>query len=199
MSLYARIRLLLEVTHSHGIVRRYFVVNGFDGALTMLGLIIGFLVSDTVELTIIINICLGAAIALGMSGLSSAYVSEIAERKRALAQLEEALITDMQESSHGEAARRVPLLVALVNGGAPLLISLLVLAPLWLAAAGVSLPLPPLYAAICVALLLLFLLGVFLGRVAGISWLRSGLQTLLLAVTTAVLIYLLTGAQQHAA
>lgn len=193
MSLSGQVSQLLRITSTHGIMRRYFVVNGFDGALTMLGLIIGFLVSTPAELTIIINVCLGAAIALGMSGVSSAYVSETAERKRALGELEGAMIADLRESAHGEAARRVPLLIAVVNGLAPLLISLLILAPLWLAAAGIPLLLSPLYAAIGVALLLLFLLGVFLGRISGISWLRSGLQTLLIAVITAALIYLITG------
>lgn len=193
MNLLQQARFLLRITRSHDIVRRYFVVNGFDGALTMLGLIIGFLVSAPADLSVIINACLGAAIALGMSGLSSAYISEAAERRHALGRLEEAMVTDLQESAHGAAARWVPLLVALVNGSAPLIISLLILLPLWLANAAIPLPLSPLYAAIIVALLLIFLLGVFLGRIAGISWLRSGMQTLLVAVLTAVLIYLFAG------
>lgn len=193
MSLLNQARFLLRITRTHDIVRRYFVVNGFDGALTMLGLIIGFLVSESADLTVIINACLGAAIALGMSGMCSAYVSEAAERKRALGKLEEAMISDLQESAHGEAARWVPLFIAIVNGSAPLIISLLILMPLWLANAGILLPLSPLYVAIIVALLLIFLFGVFLGRIADISWLRSGIQTLLVAVLTASLIYLFTG------
>lgn len=192
MNLLEQASFLVRITRSSDIVRRYFVVNGFDGALAMLGLIIGFLVSDAGDLTVIINVCVGAAIALGMSGLSSAYVSEAAERRRELGKLEEAMITDLHDSAHGEAAREVPLLIALVNGLAPLIISLLILLPLFLHQAGFSLPLPPLYAAIVVALLVIFLLGVFLGRISGVSWLRSGIQTLLVAVVTAALIYLFT-------
>ena len=190
MGLLDQVGVLLDITRTHDIVRRYFVVNGFDGALTMLGLIIGFLVSAPVNLSLIINVCLGAAIALGMSGMSSAYISESAERRRALGKLEQAMISDLQESAHGDATRWVPLLIALVNGLAPFIISLLILLPLWLSAAGMPLPVPPLYAAIIVALLLIFLLGVFLGRIAGVSWLRSGMQTLIVAVVTAALIYL---------
>ena len=193
MSLLDQARFLLGISRTQDIVRRYFVVNGFDGALTMLGLIIGFLVSTPASLSVIINVCLGAAIALGMSGLSSAYISESAERQRALGKLEQAMISDLQDSAHGDATRWVPLLIALVNGLAPFIISLLILTPLWLSLAGVPLPVPPLYAAIIVALLLVFLLGVFLGRIAGISWLRSGMQTLLVAMVTATLIYLLAG------
>jgi len=193
VTILEQIRFLLSITRTHDIVRRYFVVNGFDGALTMLGLIIGFMISSSASLTVMINACLGAAIALGMSGMSSAYVSESAERKRALDKLEEAMVADLQDSAHADAARWVPLLVAVVNGAAPLLISLLILVPLWMARMGIPLPLPPLHLAISIALLLIFLLGVFLGRVAGISWLRSGIQTLLVAMFTAGLIYLVEG------
>ena len=193
MSLLQHTSFHLRITGSHHILRCYFVVNGFDGALTMLGLIIGFLLSPPANLTVIINVCLGAAIALGMSGISSAYISETAERKRALGKLEEAMVTNLQDSAHADAARRVPLLIALVNGFAPLGMSLLILTPLWMSNIGISLPIPPLYAAIVIALLLIFLLGVFLGRIAGISWLRSGIRTLFVAVATATLIYLLAG------
>ncbi|PJA31574.1 MAG: hypothetical protein CO187_08710 [Zetaproteobacteria bacterium CG_4_9_14_3_um_filter_53_7] len=193
MNLPDQVAFLLRITRTHDIVRRYFVVNGFDGALTMMGLITGFLISSPADLTIVINACLAAAIALGMSGASSAYISETAERKRALGKLEAAMVSDLQESAHGDAVRWVPLLIAAVNGLAPLIISLLILTPLWLSHIGMVLPVSPLYAAIAVALLLVFLLGVFLGRIADVSWLRSGIQSLLVAVVTATLIYLFTG------
>ncbi len=193
MSLRRQTEFLLRITRTRGIVRRYFVVNGFDGALTMLGLIIGFLVSGSSDLSVIINVCLGAAIALGVSGVSSAYVSESAERRRALIELERAMIEDLGDSAHGDAARGIPVLIALVNGAAPLFMSLLILAPVLLARAGLPLPLSPLHAAIVVALSLIFLLGVFLGSIARASWLSSGIRTLLVAVVTVALIYLLTG------
>ena len=193
MSLVERTNRLLAVSDSGGIFRRYLIVNGFDGALTMLGLIMGFMVSAPTDLAVIVNACLAAAIALGMSGISSAWVSEVAEQKHALAKLEEAMITDLKNSAHGDAARWVPLLIAMVNGGAPLLISLLIIAPLWLAHRGVSLPGSPLYLAISIAAALIFILGVLLGRVSDVSWVRSGLRTLVIAAMTITLIYLLTG------
>ena len=193
MNLLGKARYLLRITRTHEIIRRYFVVNGFDGALTTLGIITGFLFGVPADISVTINACLGAAIALGVSGVSSAYVSESAERRRALGELEAAMATDLLDSAHGEAARRVPLLIALVNGSAPLLMSLLIILPLWLARAGLPLPVAPLHAAIITALVLVFLLGVFLGRISGVAWLRSGLQTLLIALLTAALIYLFTG------
>ena len=193
MKLLEQARFLMRITHSSGIARRYLIVNGFDGALTMLGLILGFLVSRSTDLSVIISACLGAAIALGMSGVSSAYVSEVAERRRELSKLEASMITDLQKSAHGKAFRWIPIFIAFVNGSAPLVISLIILVPLWLSHSGIALPVSPLYLSIIVALLLVFLLGVYLGRISGISWLHSGIQTLLIALITALLIYFFAG------
>lgn len=193
MNILRKAEFLLQITRSQGIARRYFVVNGFDGALTMLGMILGFQFSTSAPLSVTINACLGAAIALGVSGVSSAYISEAAERKRALVKLEEAMLQDLQASAHSEAARWVPMMISLVNGSAPLLISLVILSPLLLTHAGIVLPVSPLLLAIILALMIVFLLGVFLGRIAGTSWLASGLQTLLIAITTSLLIFLFTG------
>ena len=193
MNIFKKAEFLLTITRSQGIARRYFVVNGFDGALTMLGMILGFQFSSSAPLSITINACLGAAIALGVSGVSSAYISELAERRRDLLKLEEAMLQNLEKSAHYEAARWVPLMIALVNGAAPLFISLVILSPLLLTNAGVVLPLSPLFLAVILALIIVFLLGVFLGRISGSSWLLSGLQTLFIAMTTSLLIYLFTG------
>ena len=194
MLLFRKIKFLLRISQTHDIARRYFIVNGFDGALTMLGIIMGFSISEPSNLIVIINACMGAAIALGVSGVSSAYVSEQAERRRALNELEDAMVTDLQNSAHADAVRWVPIFVALVNGLAPLFISLLIIMPLWLSNAGVAIFISPIYAAIFIAVSLIFLLGVFLGRISHISWLRSGVQPLLIALLTMLLIYLFAGA-----
>ena len=114
------------------IARRYLVTNGFDGTLTMLGLMTGFYVSGTKDLGVAINACLGAAIALFVSGFSSAYLSEKAERKQELQELEQALLVDLEESDYGEASRYLPFLIASVNGLSPLFFSLLILTTLFL-------------------------------------------------------------------
>lgn len=177
-----------HLAHSWGIVRRYFVVNGFDGALAMLGLITGFYLGGDVPLEVVVGACVGTAVALGVSGVTSAYLSESAERRRSLSDLEQAMLTSLSDSEHGSAARLLPLLIALVNGAAPVLMALLIMIPLWLALAGVPLPLPPLLSAIAVAFLCIFGLGVFLSSVGGTHWLRSGIKAVLIAVVTVLII-----------
>lgn len=183
--------LLLQITGSHGLLRRYFVVNGFDGALTMLGISVGFRVGEAASVTVMLTAGLGAAVALFMSGLTSAFISEWEERKRALGELEAAMVADLSDSVHAAAAQWVPFVVATVNGLAPLGISLLILSPLMLARIGVGVDYDPLDATIVVAFVVIFLLGVFLGRVGGTFWLWSGLRTLLIGAVTAGIILLL--------
>ena len=191
--MFRQLRFLFQLTHAHTIARRYFVTNGFDGALTMLGLTMGFYTSNNITTPVIISACLGAAIALSVSGLASAYVSESAEREKELKELEQAVAGNLEDTVHGRAARLVPVLIAMVNGFAPLLIALFIMTPLWLSQAGISLPLEALEASIVLAFLTLFLLGAFLGVVSDRFWLWSGLRTLVIALLTAGIILLVTG------
>jgi predicted membrane protein (TIGR00267 family) len=184
---------LIQLSQSQSIIRRYFVVNGFDGTLTMMGLILGFILSDDIKLASVINVCMGTAIALCVSGVSSAYVSESAERKHMLQSLETAMVSNLANSDHAQAAQYVPIIVGLVNGLAPLLISLLVVTPLWLQQMEVLHMTTPLLASLVVASILLFGLGIVLSQVAGIPWYLSGLKTLLIGFATALFIYLFVG------
>ena len=193
--MFARLRYLIELTHSHRIARRYFVTNGFDGVLAMLGLLMGFRVSEAISIEVMIGACVGAAVALFMSGLSSAYISEAAEKQHELQELEKSMVTSLDDSAHAEAARLMPWLIALVNGLSPLLLAMIVLTPLFMAQQQFwpeSLVIvSPLDLAIIIALALAFLLGIFVGRLSGHFWLWTGVRALLIAVITALIIFLL--------
>jgi predicted membrane protein (TIGR00267 family) len=191
--MFDRLRFLFQLARAHSIARRYFITNGFDGALTILGLNMGFYVSGGVDVAVAISACLGAAIALTVSGFASAYVSEAAEREQELRELEQALVRDLEDTAHGRAARLVPLLIGTVNGFSPFLMALVIITPLWLSQAGIALPMAPLEVSIAVAFISLFLLGAFIGRVSGRFWLWSGLRTLLIAALTAGIILVVGG------
>jgi predicted membrane protein (TIGR00267 family) len=191
-SFLRKIYELVAISKSHDIARRYFVVNGFDGALTTLGLLVGFYISKNVDITVSVTACLSAAIALAMSGFSSAYISETAERKREFRELQSAMISDLSESPHAKVSVWMPIMIAITNGLSPLLLSLIIIIPLLLNLFGYSMPINPFLAAIGIAFFLIFLLGVFLANVSGTFWLFSGLQTLVIAAITTGLIYLIS-------
>ncbi len=180
--------LLLHLYRARGIARRYFITNGFDGALTMLGLLAGFYTSGTASLFVAVTACMGAAVALFMSGISSAYLSESAERQKELQELEQAVLVDLEDSDYGQASRYVPVLVALVNGLSPLLLSLVIISPLYFSQHGGTLPFSHFSVAIVLALAVIFLLGMFLGRVSRTFWLWSGLRALAVALVTLMII-----------
>lgn len=188
MMILDKSQLILHIRRARSIARRYLITNGFDGSLTMLGMLTGFYTSGMTELPVAISACLGAAVALFVSGLSSAYLSEKAEREKELRELEQSLLVDLKESDYGHASRFLPVMVALVNGFAPLILSLVILLPLFFAEQLHALPLSPFINAIIVALISIFLLGVFLGKISKTFWIWSGLRTLIIAIVTLVII-----------
>jgi predicted membrane protein (TIGR00267 family) len=186
----SRIRNFIRLTNASRITRRYFVTNGFDGALTMLGLNMGFYYQGEIATDVALGACFATAVALMMSGFSSAYISESAERRKELSELEHAMVQDMEESDHGGAARLVPYLIALVNGLSPFLISLLIISPLWLSMSGIDLPLPPIEAALLLSFMMIFLLGLYSSRISGQFWLWTGIRALIVAMITSGIIWL---------
>jgi predicted membrane protein (TIGR00267 family) len=155
----------------------------------------GFRGSVAISTEVMIGACLGTAVALFMSGLSSAYISEAAEKQHELHELEKSMVTSLDDSVHAEAARLMPWLIALVNGLSPLLLALIILTPLFMAQQQIwpalLVALSPLDLAIIIALSLAFLLGVFIGRLSGHFWLWTGVRALLIAVVTATIIFFL--------
>lgn len=163
----------------------------FDGALSMLGIITGFYLGGSQDYEVVVSACFGGAIALFMSGISSAYISESAERRRELAEIEQAMARDMSDTSHGRAARWTPWLIGVVNGLSPLFIALLIILPIYLHRLGIPLPWSPLLTSMMTGLALLFLLGVFLGRVGGSHWMVSGIKAMFVGLMTLGLIWVL--------
>ena len=195
MSLIQQIRSLWKLSQAGRIARRYFVTNGFDGALTMLGILLGFYTGGEIPLIVVISACLGAAIALGVSGFTSALLSEKEERKKELKELEESLVAPLEESDYSKASQIMPWVIAAVNGLSPFLISLFIITPLWLEDYGTRLPfdMDSFGAAIGFAFLSIFFLGIFLGRISGAFWLWSGLRAVLIGLATAGIIFLIGG------
>lgn len=183
-----QLRFLINLTHAHKIFRRYFVTNGFDGALTTLGLIVGFYSAQHVAVSVVVSACMGTAIALAVSGFASAYISEAAEREKELKELEQSLIKDMEGTAQSRAAQVVPIIVAAVNGLSPFSLSMLIILPLLLGKAGYEFWLSPLETSIVIAFCVIFLLGAFLGKISGGFWLWSSLRTVIIAAITATII-----------
>ncbi|MFW9847964.1 MAG: hypothetical protein ACFFF4_02425 [Candidatus Thorarchaeota archaeon] len=193
----------LEITQGVEIARRYLAMNAFDGALTMLGLILGGLVSmaalgpETVFQTTLLA-AVGTSLAMAISGFSGSYLTESAERDREVEEIGKAMLSDMSHSMYAKATRVTSVVVALVDGLAPSVAAFIVVIPLLLVPFGILGYYMAFYTAIGICMTLLFSLGLFLGSVSGKSIWGYGAKTLLAGILTAVFMFiisLLTGAE----
>jgi len=167
------------------ITRRYFVMNAFDGALTMLGVVIGAYVAGVLNSITIISAGIAGSIAMGASGMSGAYMTEKAERSKKLKELEKAMLTDLSDGLHGKSQRFATFFAAIVDGVSPALAAMAVISPFFFANFGIIDAEIAFYACIGLTLSVLVLLGIYLARISDESIIRYGLQMLVVGLITA--------------
>ena len=175
------------------IARRYFAMNAFDGVLTTIGVLVGNYLAGVRDLSIPIQIGIATSIAMGISGLWGAYLTESAERQRELSDLEKISLIDQSETSIGRASRFAVIVVSVVDGLAPALAAFIVLIPLFLAS-WINNPILSYGLAGGIALLSLFGLGIFLGIVSEKNLIGYGFKTLMAGIV-AIAINFLLGAE----
>jgi predicted membrane protein (TIGR00267 family) len=174
------------------IARRYFVMNAFDGILTIIGVLTGSYVARVESASVVISTGLATSIAMGISGLWGAYFTEAAERKRDLDELENHTLTDLSGTRIGRASRMAGVIVALVDGLAPFLSALIALLPFFFGAYLGDIYLSY-YLSLGIALLSLFGLGAFLGTVSQGNVALWGLKMIGAGLLSIALGYLLGG------
>ncbi len=169
------------------ISRRYFVMNAFDGALTMLGVVIGAYVAGILEPMPIISAAVAGSIAMGTSGMSGAYMTEKAERTKKLKELEKAMLTDLKNGLHHRSHKFATIFAALVDGISPALAAMLVVSPFFMVNPGIITVETAFFTCIVLTLVVLSLLGVYLAKISDESMIRYGVQMLLVGCATAFL------------
>ncbi len=187
----------LELTQGVEIARRYLAMNAFDGALTMLGLILGGLITmQTTDPEVVFDALLlaavGTSVAMAVSGFSGSYLAESAERDREVEEIGKAMLSDMSNTMYARATRTTSAVVALVDGLAPSVAAFIIIAPLLLVPSGILSVSVAFYVAILVCMGLLFGLGIFLGTISRKNIWIYGAKTLLAGIVTAILLYIIS-------
>ncbi len=183
----------IEVTGAGEILRRYFAMNAFDGALTMLGFIMGAYVSGLKNAHIVLAAGLSMSLAMGVSGFVGAFITEKAEREKKVKELERVLFASLSGTVIDRAAKFAVITAALVDATAPAFAALISASPFVLTLLGlVSFDLAVLLSVV-VTLAFLFLLGAYLGRIAQSNPFTYGLYMLLAGAITSALIGIIGG------
>lgn len=184
---YEEIGSYLRVTKAQQILRRYFAMNAFDGAMTSLGVVIGAYISHIVEPSAIIGVILLSSIAMMVSGFSGTYLTESAERNHSLNELEDAMLINLDNTIYGRASRFVSIFAAIVDGGAPFLASIPSVIPFYLSKMGMMPIFTAFIGSVAASLLTLFGLGVYLGNVSGENVWASGIKMVVAGIIVAAL------------
>jgi predicted membrane protein (TIGR00267 family) len=196
------------------ISRRKFFNNCFDGALTCAGIISGIFISflnpaSTIQFTPQFILITGFAttLAIGISGLWGAFLSEEAERKKKVSDMKRdmAIIEDEidgeEEENNEEKKNKAPktllekaerfatIVASLVDGGAPAIGSTLPLIPFFF---GGALTIMHFVFSYVILSGLLVYLGIFLGNISGGGKIRYAIHLVTAGVVT-LLVTLLLG------
>ncbi|MHA1525484.1 MAG: VIT1/CCC1 transporter family protein [Promethearchaeota archaeon] len=198
------------------IARRKFFNNCFDGALTCAGIISGMFILFLANPGLLVpsNVIItgfATALAIGISGLWGAFLSEEAERKKKIRDLKkEMVILDeedgeveietgkvekksrkkkkSQETIITKSENFATIVASLVDGGAPVLGASLPLIPFFF---GESLTIMHFISSYIILVGLLVYLGIYLGQISGGGRLRYALHLVAAGVVTLIVTLLL--------
>jgi predicted membrane protein (TIGR00267 family) len=189
-----RVRVHLQLTQGEEIARRYLAMNAFDGVLPVLGIVMGGLASLSFQGSLIIFqtsllTIFATTFSMLVSGVTSSYLTEGAERRRDIKELEKSMLADLGGSGIVQATRTTVWVVSLINGVSPFLAGLATALPLILVFFGIGIE-TAFIASIIAAMVILFFLGSFLGRVSRSNVIVYGLKTLGAGLVVMMVIWL---------
>jgi predicted membrane protein (TIGR00267 family) len=191
MSKIEEMEQLARISKLGPIARRYFAMNAFDGTLTILGIILASHFAGHFDARAIVAAGVGACLAMMFSGLAGTYLAEKAERERELREMEHAMLRNLDQTLYKRASRFAIVISSVVDGFAPFMAGLLLLIPFFFVIITPVFWWNAVIVSVITGFTLLFLLGIFLGRVSEQNQWLYGLQTLAAGFGTAVAIILL--------
>ena len=195
-----RIRIQMKVANGEEIARRYLALNAFDGVLPVIGILMGGLITLTSQNTMFVYqttliAILGTSFAMLVSGITSSYLTESAERKREINELERSLLSNLGDSGITKAARTTTLVVSLINGLSPSMAALATMFPLFIPLVTKLAIETAFYMSIGIGLIVLFSLGVFLGKVSKTNIVIYGFKTLIAGVFVVFMMWAISSIQ----
>jgi len=183
-SLASAIRTAIGNEDVRSISRRYFVSNGFDGTLTVIGVIIGAVLSGVPTGFTVIKIGLGAAVGLTTSALWSVWEIERAETRAEILRMERAMLTDLDDTRVDRQQRGARIVNALASGLGPLIGILIPLTPFLLEGTLLSMA-EAAIVGVGLGVAILGTFGAYMGSISGQRWYvaaaRMGLAGLVVA------------------
>ncbi len=149
------------------IARRYAVTNSFDSILMLLGIILGGYFGGIGDPSVVLKLIWAGTLSIFFSGSLGTYISERAERELKVRELEKAVLMTLDETVISEVERRKAILIALASGGVPSILVMTLSIPFKICEFGLMEIELSYILSILQALLLLFIMGFYLGSLSG--------------------------------
>ncbi len=194
LGLKQSLKLYWKMTDLSSLTRRYIVIGAFDGALTIVAIVMyalaGALTGGFVDVRTILVAGVGGCIGLAISSGWGAYEAERVERKREIEELEAQMHRSMDGCMLDRAVRFATYWASFIHGISPLPAGLLPLLPLiffwhdFFFAAIFS---------VSITMIFLFVLGIWMGRIAKTNMITGGLRMIFAGLITAAILFLLPG------
>ena len=187
-----KLRFHFELTKSGAIARRYFVIGAFDGALTILGVILGAYVAEAsadpeLAKRLILGAGVAGGVALAVSSAVGAYEAERVEHMLSHRHLEKAMLCAV-EGTRKEAMNVSVLVSAFAHGIAPLLAAFVPLIPFYFMGLDEAV-----VTATIMTLAFLFVLGSYLGSLIKEMLVYTGLRFVIAGLATSIALILIGG------
>ncbi|WP_424003505.1 VIT1/CCC1 transporter family protein [Haloarcula salina] len=183
---------LLGKEDVRAISRRYFISNGFDGTLTSIGVVVGAVLSGVPDGLTVVKIGLGAAVGLGTSAVWSVWEIERAETRAEILRIEQAMLTDLDDTRIQREQRGARVLHATMSGLGPLIGIAVPLVPFFFEGALLTMGEAALVA-VGLGVGVLGVFGAYMGSISGQRWYVAAARMGLAGLVVAVINYLMPG------
>lgn len=164
-------------------------MNSFDGTLTILGILIATFLAQLLEPAIIIVSSLGVIVSTGVSGIWGGYMAERAEKKKARRELEKHLMKNLSKTKIEREMKKIAWFMGLANGLSSTIVSVIAIIPFFLATANIISVLTAFVFSFILIFAMIFLLGVFIGKIARESILFHGSAMIAVGIIVGIILY----------
>jgi predicted membrane protein (TIGR00267 family) len=177
---------LLEKIDAGPSIRRFFINTLFDSTFVLLGVIVGSSFLANIELKIVLGTMITSSLALSISSGVSVYQAELLEGERNIQRIENNLFTSLEGTEIEKNVKKTALITASVNLMTPLIICMIYSMPYVLALLGMLGVRTAAFLSVSTALIILTLVGIYMGRNGRENAILMGLRMLFLGSVTFV-------------
>jgi predicted membrane protein (TIGR00267 family) len=178
-----------ELLKKNAVIRRYILMNSFDGALTILGILIATYLTKIFDPKLIIVSSMGVIVSTGISGIWGGYMAERAEKKKARHELEKHLMRNLAKTKIEKEMKKVSWFMGLANGLSSNIVSLIAIVPFFLAISGFIETGEAFLYSFAIVFTIIFLLGGAIGKIAQENPLIHGIIMVIVGLLVGAILF----------